>query len=181
MMVFEELDSNTRTHMLSQFEAEAAAANPYLGERLSPTGRAAFPNLMRQAIQTGNEESLAKALMNPAFWNATEPYVRDGIERTRKINMQQAAEQLSLSEFNTWYVRGLARRLLDEGVALCQAYRGAMPKWEPGDCATHEGQTFSVQEIYNGHRARYWPKPGDPGALSIPFTPGCHHTIRRAK
>jgi hypothetical protein len=119
--------------------------------------------------------------MNPALWNPTETYERGGIVRTRNINMQQAVEQLSLSEFNTWYVRGLAKRLIDEGVRSCQAYRGEMPKWEPGDCAAHEGQIFSVEEIYKGHRAKYWPKPGNPDAISIPFTPGCHHTIRRVK
>jgi hypothetical protein len=39
----------------------------------------------------------------------------------------------------------------------------------------------TVREIHDGHRARYWPAPGNPGAFSIPFAPGCHHTIRRIK
>lgn len=181
MMNFEELDEKTRSYMLAEFEAEEAGGNPYLGERLTSVGRAAFPEVMRQAIQTGNGQTLVKALLKPAYWNPTETYERNGIVRTRNINMQQATEQLSLSEFNTWYVRGLAKRLMEEGVAKCQAYRGANPKWEPGDCAAHEGQVFSVEEIYKGHRARYWPKPGDPNANSIPFTPGCHHTIRRVR
>lgn len=181
MMDFEELDAKTRGHMLTEFEAEKATGSPYRGERLTPAGRAAFPNLMRQAIQTGNEQSLTNSLLAPGYWNPTETYERSGIVRTRKINMQQAAEQLGLSEFNTWYVRGLSKRLTDEGVTSCQAYRGTAPKWEPGDCVTHEGQVFSTEAVYEGHRARYWPKPGNPNAISIPFTPGCHHTIRRVK
>jgi|SRR5216683_1890287 len=181
MMNFEELNEKTRGYMLTEFEAEESGGNPYRGERLSAAGRPAFPGLMRQAIQTGNEQSLRNALTNPAYWNPTETYERAGIVRTRNINMQQAVEQLSLSEFNTWYVRGFAKRLMDEGVRLCQAYRGEMPKWEPGECAAHEGQTFAVEDIYNGHRVKYWPKPGNLDALSIPFTPGCHHTIRRVR
>lgn len=142
---------------------------------------AAFPEHMREAIQLGNEQTLLVALNRAGYWNPTEQYERSGIVRPRNINRQQAAEQLSLSEFNTWYVKGLAKRLMDEGVRSCEAYRGTMPKWEPGDCAAHEGQIYSVEEIYRGHRARYWPTPGNPNAISIPFTPGCHHTIRRVK
>src|SRR5271154_6128665 len=105
MMNFEELDGITRDRMLAEFESEEASGNPYRGERLSTAGRAAFSNLMREALRNGNEQSLLIALNNAAYWNQTEQYVRNGIARTRNINMQQAAEQLSLSEFNTWYVR----------------------------------------------------------------------------
>lgn len=181
MMNFEELDGITRDRMLAEFEIEEASGNPYRGERLSTAGRAAFSNLMREALRNGNEQSLLIALNNAAYWNLTEQYVRNGIARTRNINMQQAAEQLSLSEFNTWYVRGLAKRLLDEGELQCQAYRGAQPKWEPATCAAHEGQIFPVVDVYNGHRSAYWPKPGNRDAFSIPFNPSCHHTIRRVR
>ena len=61
-------------------------------------------------------------------------------------------------EFNTWYVRGLCLRLVDEGVDLCQAYRAAESKWELAQCSEHEGQVFPVSEVLGGHRARYWPE-----------------------
>jgi hypothetical protein len=137
MMNFEELDETTRRYMLAEFEAEQAGGNPYLGERLSPAGRAAFPDLMREAIRRGNEVSLGVALNNAAYWNKTEEYERNGVRRTRNINPEQAREQLTLSEFSTLYARGLAKRLMDEGEEQCQAYRGAMPKWEPADFAAH--------------------------------------------
>ncbi len=178
-MNFEELDDATRRHMLTEFEAEETGGNPYRGKDLSPAGRAAFPALMRRAIEIGDDEALTASLSVPAYWNETETYVRDGIPRERQINVAQAAERLARSEFNTWYVRGLSRRLMDEGIAVCQVYRAAQAKWEPAGCSQHEGQTFSVDEVYRGHRARYWPEPGDPDAVSIPFQPGCHHTIRR--
>jgi hypothetical protein len=58
---FEELDDITRGFMLREFEAELAG-NPYISDGLSPEGRAALPNLMRETIRAGNEESLAAAL-----------------------------------------------------------------------------------------------------------------------
>ena len=177
-MNFEELDDTTRRYMLQEFEAEIASDNPYFGRNLSAAGRAAFTELMRAAINEGNEETLGAALNRPVLWNEKETYERNGVLRERRINVRQASERLALTEFNTWYVRGFARRLLDEGETRCQAYRAAQPKWEPGDCATHENQVFSVREIYDGHRARYWPVVNE-SAVSIPFGPGCHHTIRR--
>ena len=175
---FEELDDTTRRYMLQEFESEMTGDHPYFGKGLSAAGRAAFPGLMRAAINGGNEETLGIALRRPGLWNQTETYERNGVVRERRINVRQTSERLALTEFNTWYVRGLARRLMDEGEEHCQAYRASQPKWEPADCAAHENQVFSVQEIYEGHRARYWPV-ADASAVSIPFGPNCHHTIRR--
>lgn len=178
-MNFEELDTTTRGYMLAEFEAEEAGDNPYRSKSLSPAGRTAFPNLLREAITSGDEQTLIVSLLNPGYWNPTERYLRSGVWRDRQLNMHQAAERLCMTEFNTWYVRGLAKRLLNEGVTHCQVYRAALPKWEPAECSAHEGQILSVDKVYRIHRARYWPEPGDLTALSIPFGPGCHHTIRR--
>lgn len=179
-MNFEELNQATRDSMLAEYEAELAGPNPYFGRGLSSAGRSAFPELMREAIRGGNEDSFASALNRADYWNPTESYERNGVVRERQVNLRQASERLALTEFNTWYVRGLARRLLNEGVAQYQAYRAADPKWEPAECSAHEGQVFSVDQIYKGHRARYWPVE-NPSAVSIPFGPGCHHTIRRIR
>ena len=179
-MNFKELDETTRRCMLQEFEIEIASQNPYFGRNLSAAGRAAFPEMMREAIISGNEETLGAALNRADLWNEMETYERNGVFRERRINVRQASERLALTEFNTWYVRGLSRRLIDEGVTHCQAYRAAQPRWEPADCTAHENQVFIVREIYDGHRARYWPVVNE-NAVSIPFGPGCHHTIRRVQ
>lgn len=178
-MQFDELDEETRAHMLAEFNSEQDGATPYRSRSLTQRGIDAFLRLMRDAIEHGDEQTLCEAMMQSEYWNPKEPYTRNGITRERNVNIAQTAERLCLTEFNTWYVRGLAARLLNEGVTHCQAYRAAVPKWEPGECSTHEGQVYMVQEIYDGHRRRYWPEPGDDAAVSIPFGAGCHHTIKR--
>jgi len=178
-MSFEELDDATRRCMIEEFESEELGGRPYRGKDLSTAGLAVFPDLMREAMAKGDDDSLFASMAVASYWKPTETYVLKGVARERKVNIGQAAERLARSEFNTWYVRGLCRRLMDEGVEQCQSYRAALPKWEPADCSSHEGQVFLVADIYRGHRARYWPEPGDPNAFSIPFQPGCHHTIRR--
>jgi hypothetical protein len=171
-MNFEELDGATRRWMVEEFDTEEASGTPYRGKGLSADGLTAFPGRMRTALTMGTDDSLIASLGEPSYWNATDV-------RGHRINVRQAAERLGNNEFNTWYVRGLCKRLMSEGVTHCQAYRAAAPRWEPADCTSHEGQVFLAADIYAGHRACYWPEPGDPSAFSIPFQPGCHHTIRR--
>ena len=178
-MHFEELDEMTRRYMLAEFEREQQEANRYRGRGLTAAGSTAFNDAMRAAIEAGSEQTLVTVMLDQQYWLPTETYVRNGITRERQVNLAQATERLCLTEFNTWYVRGLCARLVHENVEHCQAYRAMQPKWEPGECAGHEGQVFRVQDIYDGHRRRYWPEPGDQSAVSIPFAPGCHHTIRR--
>ena len=178
-MKFEELDDITRRYMLNEFEDEQGGVNPYKSKALSEKGLEVFPDLLREAIKSGNEETLTHAISNNSYWKPTETYERDGIIRSRNVNIRQASERLGHTEFNTWYVHGLAKRLMEEGVSKCQVYRGAMPKWEPGECSVHEGKIYDVKEIYDGHRVRYWPETKQSQAMSIPYGPGCHHTIRR--
>jgi hypothetical protein len=171
-MHFEELDATTREFMLKEFEVEQASGAPYLSKALSAQGLAAFPDFMRSAIRSGNEETLFQALNHDRFWKAKSS------ANGHKIPLPHAAERLAHSEFNTWYVRGLSQRLTSEGETKCQVYRAALPKDEPAACSEHEGEIRELKEIYEGHRARYWPIL-DQTKFSIPFSPNCHHTIRR--
>lgn len=74
---------------------------------------------------------------------------------------------------------GFSARLAYEGEDSCRVYRAAPAKWEIAECSVHEGNVFPLTAVIGGHRARYWPAPGNPDAFSIPAVPGCHHTIQR--
>lgn len=174
-----ELDLVTRGHMVREFGAEQAG-RPFVPSVLSAHGCVEWPSLMREALTAGDDVTLLDSLLRvPSLFNRQESYRRQGVVRLRSVNVRQAAERLATSEFNTWYVRGLSARLLAENVSEVEVYRAAEPKWTVASCAQHEGRTFSVQKVYDGHWAHYWPV-ADPNAFSIPFQPGCHHSIRRA-
>jgi len=177
---FEELDQKTREFMLEEFETEQSSGNPYISPLLSDSGREVFLELTKKAIVSEDEEFLSISLSKQEYWKEKQEYTRDGITREKRINFNQAAERLGFSEFNTWYVRGLAKKLITEGVRKCQIYRAKKPKWEPAECSKHEGQIVDAKVIYEGHRTKYWPEKND-YAFSIPAQPGCHHTIRRVK
>ena len=86
-----------------------------------------------------------------------------------------------MTEFNTWYVRGPAKHLLEEGETRCQVYRAAEPKGPPDTRRLQDGQLVSLDGVYRGHRASHWHEPGHPEAFSVPAGPGCHHTLRRVQ
>lgn len=77
-MNYEELDERTRVYMLSHFEEEQSGGNAYQSKALSPRGLVAFPDLMRNAIKSGNEATLAQAIDQHDLWCPEEEYTREG-------------------------------------------------------------------------------------------------------
>lgn len=173
-MRFEELDETTRRWMLEEFRDEESTL-PYRSPALSAIGQGRFPALMEEAIRAGDEGSLAESLTDPSLWSRYEPAPQGGV---RPVMPERAAIVLARVEFNTWYVRGLCRRLLEEGEGLCQVYRAWDGDGSPDECDTLENRVLGVEHVYRGHRAKYHPSLR-PEAFSIPSGPGCKHSIRR--
>lgn len=166
-----ELDDTTRKYMLREFEAEIAGDH-FRSSLLSPAGEQAWTQLMRDAITSGDDVTLTRALMNPPGLLTTHD------ARGSVVNPQQAATRLATTEFLTWYVRGLSARLLEEKIEHVEVYRAGEPSGSKSSCTEHEGLVVTVADVYAGHRAKYWPVP-DRSAFSVPFHPSCHHAIRR--
>jgi len=181
MFNFEELDKKTRSYMLLEFKLEIESNNPYRSKNLLDGGWKMFPKIMEKAINEGNEETLAKELNNQTYWKTSgeRKNKKTGKITYFKIRPEIAAKELAQTEFNTWYVRGLSKRLIDEGVKSCQVYRAAPAQNPRVECCEYEDKIFNVENVYSGHRKRYWPEPGNIEAFSIPCGPNCHHTIRR--
>jgi hypothetical protein len=180
LMQFEELDSVTREWMLKEFQKEQDGINSYQSKEMTPFGISQFKVLMEKAIISGNEVMLGKDLSIPSFWQPYGYSHRNGKSFRRKINFIESASRFALTEFNTWYVRGLAKRLMEEGEEYCEVYRAGLAAQPRPECRDHDGKQFKLIDVYNGHRAQYWPKPNNT-AFSIPIGPNCHHTIRRIR
>lgn len=104
MYKFEELDDITRKWMLEEFHIEENSNTPYRSSRLSELGLKIFPTEMEKAIIEGNEESLAKGLMNSDYWNPSESYMSKNGIRSRAINPNSSAQFLARTEFITSYI-----------------------------------------------------------------------------
>ena len=169
MFNFPEL-ADSRERMLEAFHAEQERTDlpPYRPEGMTPVGEAAFPATVEASLKTGNEMTLANDLDFAPYWTAAQT----GAPPAR------SAKRIAGHEFNTWYVRGLALRLVDEGATECQVF-AADTTSECPECAHMDGKTLDLAAVIAGHRIRYHHESPDPSAVSIPLHPGCRHSIRR--
>ena len=141
MFQFEELNEQTRAAMLREYEAEQDSADPYRSSELSHRGQEAFVDLMREAIEHHDEEWIIEQIDQPGYWIKDQSRFR--------------AERLARTEYNTWYVRGLCRKLMDEGETCVEVYRAAPARQPRRECRQHEGKQYKAIDIYRGHRAGY--------------------------
>jgi hypothetical protein len=180
MFSFEELDNMTRRCMLEEFRAEQSSSSPppFRPTNLTPEGGAVFTEIMERALLGGDEQTLAHDLAQPSYWNTVTMEMRKGKLVPVRHKVSDLARRFADTDFNTWYVRGLCKRLLDEGLEECEVYRAGPAYQRRVECIALEGRRFPVREIYAGHRAKYHPVE-NPSAFSIPVGVNCHHSIRR--
>ncbi len=175
-----DLTPAVQDRMLVEWQREEASGNPYRSPRLTDAGVDAFLAAMPTVLLHGGDLSLAEALAHRPYWRSVEHRVSSRGRWIAASMPRNANAVLARSEYLTWYTRAIAGQLLDESEDECLIYRAA-PAWQPRcECVSLEGLTVKTIDVYNGHRARYWPIER-PGAFSIPVGVNCHHTITRAR
>jgi hypothetical protein len=163
--------ADTREAMLAAFAEEQARTDlpPYRPKGMTPEGIAAFPGHVEHALASGNEMTLKNDLDFAPYWYASQAGADPG----------RFAKPIASSEFNTWYVLGLAQRLLDEGQEECRVVAAEMNDVRCEDCSNFDNKVVAVKEVVEGHRVHYHHSSPDRAALSVPAHLGCHHSIRR--
>lgn len=117
------LDDLTREHMLSEVAADITANSLYFGRYLSEGGRIAYPEMLRAATQSGNDESLALELAAPGILMTTAPRrTPSGGVTSAKVRVD-APQMLAEGEFNRFYLRGLCVRVLATKEGRIEVYR----------------------------------------------------------
>ncbi|HET7509686.1 MAG TPA: hypothetical protein VFJ65_05485 [Solirubrobacterales bacterium] len=175
-------EKDVRKTMLASWEKErqqmiaSEQERGCYGKDLNEDGWQAFLEAMPVALEKETDTWLAAQMQEIDYW---QPERWDKRGRWVRYSKEQALEILCIGEFNIAYIRGLALTLQAEGEEECQIYRAGTALEKRRECTEWEGQQFPVQQVLDGHRARYWPPPGNPNAWSLPTGPGCHHSICR--
>ncbi|MBL1434091.1 hypothetical protein COB87_000745 [Candidatus Wolfebacteria bacterium] len=108
--------------MVSELESDIKNGKVYISTRFTPEGEAAYPKLLKVAIETGTEATLATSIDNPDFFKLLEANTsKTGIEDTRNVS-DIAYLTFAEGEFNTYYMRGLCLHATNEGRTL-EIYR----------------------------------------------------------
>jgi hypothetical protein len=115
-LFYENLDERTRQLMLEEVEYDIAHNQLHISPFLSGQGQWDYPHLLRKAIQKGNDETLVQDLQARRRILRALPRRKPKGGYLIAATVENAAEVLAESEFNRYYIRGLARRAIEEGI-----------------------------------------------------------------
>jgi hypothetical protein len=115
-----DLDDRTRQFMLDELEADVARRGLYLSPYLTSAGRAEYEPTLRAALRDGTEESLATELCRPGHMELPLGWKQGALGRDLPAT---AADGLAEAEFHRFYVRGLCRRAIADGIRTLVIYR----------------------------------------------------------
>lgn len=121
---FENLDESTRRYMAQELSRDLVYGAVYLSPRLTEEGRAAYPDLLEEALRWHGPHWLADALRYADYLLAYEERRAGGDEAIQARVPVTASEMLATDEFNRYYMRGVCLRALAEGMGVVEVYRG---------------------------------------------------------
>jgi hypothetical protein len=173
-LYFENLDERTRQLMLDEMDYDVANNQLHISPFLSGQGQRDYANLLREAIQGGNDETLARLREHRRILR-TLPRRNPNGGYSIAATAENAAEVLAESEFNRYYIRGLARRAIEDGIQELVVYR-AKPVRNPRPESEARVETaFSPQELLEDLRTH----PGDERpTLGVPSGPNSGLSVR---
>lgn len=172
-----DLDDATRPLMLEELAADAANETLYLSNWLTEAGKIAWPDLLRRAIEEGNDATLARDLR---LHDYLEPYLihhRNG-QPYRSTVPHTAPETLAQSEFNHYYCRAVCRRSLDGGNGFVQVYRAKAVRDPRPRSQERIGTRVDAQRLLDDLRAH---PGGIDTALGVPSGPNSGLSVRLPK
>ena len=169
-------------HWSSEWEALTDLPNraDCFGKALTDAGWEAYGIAMPLALAERDDDWLLLQMDERHYWQERLPRRgRGGVGwTTYAVNRDEHLRRLCFGEFNVAYIRGLAYALLERGETQALVYRAGDAAEPRAECTRWEGSTVPLDQVIAGHRARYWPPPGDPSAWSLPTGVNCHHSIR---
>ncbi|HEX6270436.1 MAG TPA: hypothetical protein VFZ43_09385 [Anaerolineales bacterium] len=174
-LYFENLDERTRQLMLDEMEYDISHNQLHISPFLSGQGQRDYANLLREALDSGNDETLAQRLREQRRILRTLPKRKPKGGYSISATPENAAQVLAESEFNRYYIRAIARRAIEDGIQELVIYR-AKPVSQPRpESEARIETTLSPEELLEDLRSH----PGDePPALGVPSGPNSGLSVR---
>ena len=174
-LYLENLDDRTRQLMLEELEYDIAHNQLHISPFLSGQGQRDYAELLREALQSGTDESLAENLRAHRRIIRTQPRRQPKGGYSIAATPENAAQVLAESEFNRYYIRGLARRAIEDGIEELVIYRAKPAKNPRPESESRVETSISPQELLDDLRAH----PGDePPTLGVPSGPNSGLSVR---
>jgi hypothetical protein len=168
------LDACTRHFMLAELRADLAAGRLFLSPQLSESGLVQYRHLLRTALATGTERSFADALHATGAVALPDRWQRSA-QGAACDALMAAAALLAEREFHRFYLRGLCRRAMEQGIQRLVIYRAKPEEPVRAHGATMIGVLITASSLHEDLSASFrtlpphgLPQCRDPG-LSVRF------------
>lgn len=166
-LYFHHLDERTRRLMLEEVEYDIAHNQLHISPFLSGQGQQDYANLLREAIRTGHDGTLAQSLGVHRRIHRSLPRRKPKGGFTIVSTPVNAATVLAEGEFNRFYMRALARRALEDGISELVIYRAKQANRPRMQSEVLVETTISAQALLADLRAH----PDQPPELGLPSGP----------
>lgn len=174
MLNLANLDDRTRHFMLLELRDDMGRGNLYLSPRLTNRGIADWPALLSEAVEHGNDTTLAAQLRVSGQLRLTEPRRKPKGGVTFADVPVTAAETLSEGEFNRFYIRGLCRRAIEDGISELIIYRAKAVDAPRPESEARIGSRIDARKLLDDLRAKVGVDP----ALGVPAGPNSGLSVR---
>lgn len=164
---YKHLDERTRALMVAEIDQDVAAGSLYLSDNLSPIGRSVYPALLRRAVQSGSDVSLADDLRSQLNSHEKPRRLASGALSKPPVMRSNAHEMLAEGEFNRFYMRAICLRAIDDGIEEVVVYRGKEVAQARSASIQKIGQRMATQALLNDLRTHI----GVDTALGLPPGP----------
>lgn len=156
-----------RDAMLAEVEHDVSGGMLYRSARLTDAGWAAYPGLLKNASESGDDATLAASLRQPAYWlDQEQSRSSKGKVYWKKVPMN-APETLAEGEFNRFYLRGLCQVALEAGMSGIVVYRAKEVENPRAESQALIGRTLAPELLLADLRAH----TGVDTALGLPPGP----------
>ena len=172
---YADLDLETRQFMVEEIDMDVAADKIYRSSYLSQRAQGNWPDMIRNAAQGGSDDSLAAELRRPGVLNTTTQRSKPRGFGTITVRVpHNAAEVMAEGEFNRFYVRGLCRRAIANGIPRLEVYRAKAVANPRPESEARIGHLIDPQAVLVDLRV----SQGVETALGIPPGPGSGITVK---
>ncbi|QCE35672.1 hypothetical protein FAI40_10215 [Acetobacteraceae bacterium] len=152
---YENLTPEIRQLMLDELELDERNDVLFISRRLNDSGRENWGNLLRDAINNGDDKTLKDSIQHGSFLNLTE----ETSKGTRKVPAT-AAQTLADGEFNRLYIRALCVKVLRKSdSAVLVTYRARESSRPRQESENAIGMAYRAKMILDDLRSSQGKEP----------------------
>ena len=169
MFDFLDLDQETRQLMLEELELDLERNSLYPSKRFNAVGIAIYPDILRAAITSGTESTLASEL------RASDAFAEFELRKGKPVKVAvTAATTFAEGEFNRYYCRAICRKAVARGNNSVEIYRARESASPRSSSQELLGQHLPATTLLDDLRTN----PGVDTALGLPPGPNSGLSVK---